>query len=111
AVDACSSAIGYRATILWNISPNDWEMPSAESIVKRVLDGENPDHDEVRRNCSCGDRSPLAGAIVLLHDGCPRTLERESRAETVEAVRALIPRLQSLGLRLVTVSQLLDEAA
>src|SRR5438477_10192323 len=109
-VNSCASALGYRATILWNISPNDWELPSAETIVQRVLDGENPDHEEVSQHCRCLEQSPLAGAIVLLHDGCPRTGEHESRAETVKAVRTLIPRLQSLGLRLVTASQLLDEA-
>jgi peptidoglycan/xylan/chitin deacetylase (PgdA/CDA1 family) len=107
-VDELASALGYRATILWSVSPSDWDTPPPAAIVERVLAGENRD---VRRACGCAERSPLSGAIVLLHDGCPRTGQGESRAGTVTAVRELVPSLQSLGLRLVTVSELLDEGA
>jgi peptidoglycan/xylan/chitin deacetylase (PgdA/CDA1 family) len=108
AVDLCASTFGYRATVLWNISPSDWSKPPPETIVSRVLAGENPDQGEVVQHCRYSERSPLTGAIVLLHDGCAREQEGESRFGTVKAVRSLLPELQSRGLELVTVSELLE---
>ena len=110
AVDSCASALGYRATVLWSISPSDWTMPPADKIVSSVLAGENPPQGEITEHCRYTLRSPLAGAIVLLHDGCAPGQHGESRFETVKAVRTLVPHLQSLGLQLVTVSELLESS-
>jgi peptidoglycan-N-acetylglucosamine deacetylase len=104
-VDKFASTLGYRATVLWNICPQDWDRPPANRIATRVMAGECPYHDEIAVHCGWAQQSSLHGGIVLLHDGA---LEQDdSRAETVTAVRDLIPRLQARGLRLVTVSDLL----
>jgi peptidoglycan/xylan/chitin deacetylase (PgdA/CDA1 family) len=91
-VDLESRRLGYRATILWSIQTQDWVMPPSREIVRRVLD------------------SPelLPGAIILLHDGCAPERIGQSRQNTVEAVRQLLPELREMGFKLVTVSQLLD---
>jgi peptidoglycan-N-acetylglucosamine deacetylase len=107
AVDTFASLLGYRATILWSITPRDWERPPADTIVARVLAGENPPHAEVARSGCDAPHSPLQGAIVLLHDGA---LEQgDSRSETVKAVREIVLGIRSRGLELVTVSELLAE--
>jgi peptidoglycan/xylan/chitin deacetylase (PgdA/CDA1 family) len=66
----------------WNIDSNDWNAPSAQSIV-----------DEVISHASSGD-------IVLFHDGGAK------REKTVEALDTLLPQLQEMGYRFVTVDEL-----
>jgi peptidoglycan/xylan/chitin deacetylase (PgdA/CDA1 family) len=106
-VNAFASTLDYRATILWNISPCDYDRPSAEEIARRVMDGESPDHDEISEHCETARNSPLPGAIVLLHDGCAPEQKGHSRHGTVMAMRNLVPALQNRGFQLVTVSDLL----
>ena len=73
--------------IMWTVIGYDWKL-TADAIVRRVSGG------------------LAAGAIVCLHDG--RRLEPNPPvAETVEAVRRLLPLIRSRGLKLVTVTQLL----
>jgi peptidoglycan/xylan/chitin deacetylase (PgdA/CDA1 family) len=105
AVDRFASALGYRATVLWNVCPQDWTMVPADRVVASVLAGENPEAGEIRTHCPYVSHSPLPGAIVLLHDGALE--EGESRSETVRAVQVIVPQLQSRGLQLVTVSDML----
>ena len=98
AVDEVARKLGYRATVHWSAWADDWTLPPppAATIVDRVSRG------------YAGLKGVRRGGIVLLHDGCAPDRAGESRRETVDAVRALIPRLRSDGYRLVTVSELLD---
>ncbi len=69
---------GYK-TILWSIDTRDWQRPSPDVIVRRVIDKAHN------------------GAIVLLHPTEP----------TVKALPVLIERLEKMGYRLTTVSEVL----
>jgi peptidoglycan/xylan/chitin deacetylase (PgdA/CDA1 family) len=91
-VDAVASELGYRATVLWTISPTDWDdpQPPAEALVERVLEGLHP------------------GAIVLLHDGVSPEQQGGSRFQTVAALRTLIPALRERGFEPVSLSRLLS---
>lgn len=90
-LDEIAASFGYRATIMWSITPNDWEepQPSADVIVATVLDALEP------------------GAVVLLHDGWDPERGRLSRQETVTAVRRLLPELRARQFRAVAMSDLL----
>jgi peptidoglycan-N-acetylglucosamine deacetylase len=70
-------------TIQWDVDPADWSLPGAGAIAQRVLSAVHP------------------GAIVIMHDG------GGDRAETVAALRTIVPSLISRGYRLVTVTRLL----
>ncbi|MGD0712982.1 MAG: polysaccharide deacetylase family protein [Gaiellaceae bacterium] len=97
-VNAVAERDGYRATVLWSIYAADWTAPQppADTIIERVLNGYD----------IYGGVGP--GGIVLLHDGCAPEQAGESRMESVEATRKLVPALRAAGFRLVTVSELLD---
>jgi chitooligosaccharide deacetylase len=92
-LDEIAAAYAYRATIMWSISPDDWEepQPRADTIVELVLTQLHP------------------GAIVLLHDGWDPERGELSRRETVAAVRRLLPELGARGYTAVTVPRLLEE--
>src|SRR5215475_1594876 len=98
AVDEVARTLGYRATVHWSAWADDWTLPPppAATIVDRVSRGH------------AGLKGVRRGGIVLLHDGCAPDRAGQSRGETVDAVRALIPRLRSDGYGLVTVSDLLE---
>ena len=100
AVSAVAERYGYRATVLWSAWAFDWENPqsAADVMVERVRNG----------YLNCGGVVP--GGIVLMHDGCAPEQAGESRIETVETVRKLIPALRAEGFRLVTVPELLDSS-
>ncbi len=72
--------------VTWSASANDWTdpQPPVSQIVSNMLGG--------ARN----------GAILLFHEG------GGNRANTVEALPAIIDGLQTRGLRLVTLSQMLS---
>jgi len=73
--------------VMWTVIGRDWKLDAAR-IVQRIA------------------RHAANGAIICLHDG--RELEaRPSVKPTMEAVRRLIPMLQSAGYRFETVSQLI----
>jgi peptidoglycan-N-acetylglucosamine deacetylase len=69
--------------VLWSKDqdPNDWKRPGVNKIVNAVI-----------TNASNGD-------IVLLHD---------TKLQTVEAIKIIIPRLKEQGFRFVTISELLQ---
>ncbi len=69
---------GYITT-LWTVDPGDFSKPPADVILKRTLD-----HLE-------------NGAIILLHDGIPQTMQ---------VLPALIQEARKRGYEFVTVSQL-----
>jgi peptidoglycan-N-acetylglucosamine deacetylase len=94
-LDEIASPFGYRATVMWSISPDDWAepQPNAGEIVELVLRELHP------------------GAIVLLHDGWDPERGELFRAQTVEAVRRLLPELAARGYGAVAVSEMLRENA
>ena len=71
--------------VTWGADANDWvtPQPSVDLIVSRILS------------------TASNGAIFLLHEG------GGNRANTVEALPAIITGLQARGLRLVTIPQML----
>ncbi len=71
------------ATVAWNTNGLDWTTPGAEAIVENALAGVRP------------------GSVISLLDG------GGDRSQTVEALPAIIERLQADGYRLVTISELL----
>ncbi|HHW92414.1 MAG TPA: polysaccharide deacetylase family protein [Firmicutes bacterium] len=66
--------------VLWNVDPRDWDKPTAEQIVSRVMEQVRP------------------GSIIILHEG---------HQNTIEALPLIIERLQGQGLQPVPVSELL----
>lgn len=74
----------------WDLSPRDWENPTAEVLVRRVL-------DEVR-----------PGSIMLFHDGLDSD-EGADREVLLSALPQLIQELQVRGYQFVTVGELLNE--
>jgi peptidoglycan/xylan/chitin deacetylase (PgdA/CDA1 family) len=73
--------------VMWTVLGRDWKLPAA-SIARRVI------------------RAAANGAIICLHDGRQLQTKPDIR-ETVEAVRRIVPVLQSQGYHFETVSQLL----
>lgn len=69
--------------VRWSIDTRDYQGRRASRIAAQVL------------------RQVKPGAIIILHDG------GGNRAQTVAALRLLLPRLREDGYRMVTVSQLL----
>jgi peptidoglycan-N-acetylglucosamine deacetylase len=97
--NAVATAMGYRATVLWSAWAVDWSRPQppADVLVHRILNG-HEEYTGIGR-----------GGVVLLHDGWPPTEPlHKSRAQTVEAVGKLVPRLRDAGFGFLTVSELLD---
>lgn len=71
---------GYTLT-LWDIDTRDWSMPGTSFITRKVLS------------------HAKSGAIVLMHDG------GGNRTQTVRALAAILPVLESEGYRFVTLPQ------
>jgi len=74
--------------VMWTVIGFDWRWP-AERVSEHVL----------------RHRSP--GGIVCLHDGRGVNVHPQI-GNTLEAVRAIVPRLRDEGYRFETVSALLD---
>jgi cellulose synthase/poly-beta-1,6-N-acetylglucosamine synthase-like glycosyltransferase len=79
--------LGYLAFGL-RVDPDDWQQPSADTIVKRILD-QVTDPDPEKR-----------GQVVLLHDG------GGDRSQTLAALPTLIDALRAKGFSFVTASEL-----
>lgn len=79
-------------TTTWNIIGNDWKLPTAELITRRVEAG-------IARNRSAGRASN-----AVLHDGSQAT-PRADRLRTVAATAVLLERGKALGSRFVTVEE------
>lgn len=69
----------------WNVDTNDWQKPGANVIYDRIM-------------------QVAPGNIVLMHDG------GGDRSQTVEALRAALPKLREQGYRFITVDDLLAYA-
>lgn len=70
-------------TVLWDVAPDDWQLPGADTIAARVL----------------GEARP--GSIVLLHDS------GGDRSQTVAALVPIIEGLLGQGYTFVSVNRLL----
>ncbi|MFF1381835.1 polysaccharide deacetylase family protein [Streptomyces sp. NPDC058308] len=68
--------------VLWDVAPDDWAMPGADTIAGLILDSVRP------------------GSVILLHDG------GGDRSQTVAALPAVIEGLLADGYRFVTVDEL-----
>ncbi|MEU5959523.1 polysaccharide deacetylase family protein [Streptomyces sp. NPDC047525] len=74
----------------WSIDPRDWSNPGAAHISATVLD------------------QARTGAVVLHHDGVlsrhtyPEYEGRANRTQTIEALKAYLPRLLDRGFRFTT---------
>lgn len=73
-VRALAQQDGFKV-VLWDVDPQDWSLPGVNAIVSNVLE-----HTK-------------AGSIVLMHDG------GGPRAQTLAALRQILPELQRRGLR------------
>lgn len=72
--------------VMWTALARDWKLPAARTVARLL-------------------RSARNGAVFCLHDG--RELDPAPQvADTVEAVRLLVPALRERGYALVTVSEL-----
>ena len=67
--------------ILWDVDPKDWSRPGADVIVDRVMSQVRP------------------GSIVLMHDA------GGDRSQSVAALRIILDRLDTQGLRSVALPQ------
>lgn len=75
-----------RELVLWSIDSGDWRGLEASAIAENVL-------TRVRN-----------GSIIIFHDSDEKS--QADRAPTVEALKIILPQLQSAGYRMVTVSEL-----
>ena len=79
AVVEVAASLGY-STVLWDVDTIDWQRPSPEVLVTRVIGGVRP------------------GSIVLMHPTDP----------TVKALETILKKLSDGGYRVVSVSDLLS---
>lgn len=83
-LDVCKAE--QEKIILWSIDTLDWSQPEPEHIAKNVLDNVRP------------------GEIILMHSS-------QGHEATVNALPLIIKGLQQKGYQMVTLSELLKEAA
>jgi len=72
-----------RKHILFDVAPDDWECPSVDIIVDKVMQSVKP------------------GSIILFHDG------GGNRSQTVQATRIVIEKLKADGYKFLTIGQML----
>ena len=82
-----AQGMGYLSVGL-HVDPNDWENPTADQIVSRVIEQVSDPNPDVR------------GHVILLHDS------GGDRSQTVAALPRLIDTLRAKGFELVPVSEL-----
>jgi len=75
----------------WSVMSRDWVNPGVDEIVNRIL-------SKVRN-----------GSVILLHDG-DGIAAQASRAQTVEATRLIIRKLQAEGYEFITVDEILAKS-
>jgi peptidoglycan/xylan/chitin deacetylase (PgdA/CDA1 family) len=74
-------------SVMWTVIGNDWRLP-ARAITEFI------------------SRRASPGGIICLHDG--RAVEKKPNiAETLKAVREIVPRLLDQGYKFETVSEVL----
>ncbi|MDD2756751.1 MAG: polysaccharide deacetylase family protein [Methanothrix sp.] len=78
-VTAMAASLGFR-TIMWTLDTIDWQNPSPQTIINRVVPKASP------------------GAIVLMHP----------RPNTLAALPQMIEQLQGKGYRLVSIGTMLN---
>jgi peptidoglycan-N-acetylglucosamine deacetylase len=78
--DSISASLGLRIA-LWDVDTNDWRLPGSDKIIARALKGLR------------------GGVVILMHDG-PR-----KRAQTLAALKVIVPAIQKRGYQLVTLSE------
>jgi peptidoglycan-N-acetylglucosamine deacetylase len=83
---AVARSLGLR-TVQWDVAGFDWKNRGAERVAFDVL------------------RCVQAGSIILLHDG--DSAGRQDRMQTVAALPLIIDGLQSRGLQIVPLAELL----
>jgi peptidoglycan/xylan/chitin deacetylase (PgdA/CDA1 family) len=83
-----AQSLGLR-TVQWDVAGFDWKKRSGEQIAHDVVRGARP------------------GSIILLHDGDSEG--KRDRRETAAALPLIIDGLRARGLRIVPLSQLLEE--
>ena len=76
------SDVGYTHTVLWNVDTNDWKNKSSDEIASHVL------------------KNSGNGNIVLMH-----TIPNSNSAK---ALPKIIEGLQSIGYKLVSISELIE---
>ena len=76
-----------RRLVLWNLDSGDWQDLAAPAIIQNVL-------GRVKN-----------GAIIIFHDS--DEYAQADRHPTVEALKTILPALQTRGYRMVTVSELI----
>lgn len=81
-------AARHLQVVEWSVMSRDWTNPGVDAIVERTV-------SKVEN-----------GSVVLLHDG-DGIAARDSRAQTVEAVRRVIPILRAKGYQFVKVADIL----
>jgi len=82
-----AQSMGYLSVGL-HVDPNDWQRPSADDIVRRVIEQVTDPNPDIRGN------------IILLHDS------GGDRSETIAALPKLIDALRAKGYEFVRVSEL-----
>jgi peptidoglycan/xylan/chitin deacetylase (PgdA/CDA1 family) len=85
---AAARSLGLR-TVQWDVAGFDWKRRSAEEIARDVL------------------RRARAGSIILLHDG--DSDGKCNRRATVAALPLIIEGLRERGLRIMPLTELLEE--
>lgn len=73
-------------TAMYTVSVHDWDAKPSSEIERLVLETVRPD------------------GVVLLHDAGP---DQDDRETTAEALRGIVPALQTAGYRFVTITELL----
>lgn len=69
----------------WNVNPNDWQNPGTQKITDMVM------------------KQTTNGDIILMHAS-------DSVKQTAEALETILPGLKSKGFKLVTISELINQA-
>ncbi len=90
----------HYLTVGLHVDSDDWRMPPADSIIRRVLDARDAMLDSVAVFQKRGSDTSIAANVILLHDG------GGDRHNTVAALGRLIDSLRARGDTLVLVSAL-----
>lgn len=82
------------APVMWNAMGYDWKPSNDAAKIQ----------DYLERSIRINRRSGI-GTNIVLHDG-GHTMMGQNRSQTVEAVRFLVPKLASAGIRFVVADQI-----
>lgn len=88
-------------TVMWTMIPGDWKANSGEWLSDRM--------QPIARHAEHAPRFK-AGDVLCLHDGGHRALGAD-RTPTLAALEHWLPRWRDLGLKFVTISEAVQNAA